>query len=145
MKSALRAVVGVVAALFVALVLVIAVELVSAVVHPLPADFDGSMEQMCRHVENYPAWVLAVAVPAWGAIALVAAWLARRIGGLVSAAIVGLLLTAAVVCNVSMLPYPIWFTIAALIAIPASSLFGGRLATARAGKEQASAGHQPVA
>jgi hypothetical protein len=47
-------------------ILVVAVELLSGIVHPLPDDFDGSIEGVREHVALYPHWVLAVAVVAWG-------------------------------------------------------------------------------
>ena len=54
MATVFRSIGAIVAGMLVAFVLVIAVELFSSVVHPLPADFDGSMEQMCEHVARYP-------------------------------------------------------------------------------------------
>ena len=107
--------------------LVIAVELFSGVVHPFPKDFGGTKEEVCRHVERYPSWVLAVVVPAWGIAGLASTWIARRIGNFASTAIVGLLLLAALVDNISMLPYPTWFKIASLLVIPAAILAGSRL------------------
>ena len=127
----LRAIAGGVAAMVVALLLVIGVELVSDVVHPVPEGFDGSEAQMCAHVANYPAWVLAVVVPIWGATALVSTWIAGRLGNLVSALVVGVLLVAAVGFNVSMLPYPLWFKWACLLVIPAACLAGGYWARRR--------------
>ncbi|MEW4529201.1 hypothetical protein [Maioricimonas sp. JC845] len=115
MVTALRIVGGVVAAIVVALVLLIAVEMFSAVVHPTPEDFDGSKEQMCLHVARYPQWVLAVVVPMWGATAFVSAWTAHRIGGRGAAIFIAVLLVAAVVFNVSMLPYVMWFK---LVMVP---------------------------
>ncbi|HEX2518177.1 MAG TPA: hypothetical protein VHK04_01370, partial [Castellaniella sp.] len=60
------------------------VELFSAVVHPLPEDFGGTTEELCRHVERYPPWVLALVVPAWAVTALVGTWTAKRMGNLCS-------------------------------------------------------------
>src|SRR5262245_19836352 len=131
MKTALRTVAAVIAGLLVAFLLVSAVELLSNVVYPVPEDFGGTMEEMCRHVENYPNWILAVAVLLWGVTALVSTWIAQRIGNVYSAAIVGLILLAALVLNVSMLPYPIWFKIANLLVIPAACIAGGRTARSR--------------
>src|SRR5579862_4514442 len=111
MKTAMRNVVGIAIALVVAFVLVVAVEMFSAVVHPFPEGFGGTMEEMCKHVERYPHWVLAAVVPMWAAAALAGAWTAGKIGSTYSAAAVGLLLFAAAVLNISMLPYPIWFKI----------------------------------
>jgi hypothetical protein len=121
----LRSIGGLFAAMAVALFLLVGVELVSAIVHPVPEGFDGSQEQLCAHVANYPAWVLAVVVPLWGATALVSTWIAGRLGNLASALVVGVLLVAAVGFNVSMLPYPLWFKVACLVMIPAACLAGG--------------------
>jgi hypothetical protein len=112
-----------------AIVLVVAVELFSAVVHPFPEDFGGTTEEMCRHVERYPHWVLALVVAAWAVAAFAGTWTAKSLGNLCSFAIVGLLLLAALVFNLSQLPYPIWFKIVNLLVIPAAILAGGRLAT----------------
>ena len=126
MKALLRTLAGLLAGLLVSFLLVVAVELFSAVVHPLPKDFGGTTEEMCRHVERYPQWVLAAVVPAWAAAAFAGTWTARRIGNLYSSATVGLLLLAGLVCNLFMLPYPTWFKVASLLAIPAAMLVGAR-------------------
>jgi hypothetical protein len=128
MKQVLRAVAGVVAGMVLAIVLLVAVELFSAVVHPTPEGFTGTQEEMCQHVERYPAWVLGVAVPMWGGVALASTWVAQKIGGVVPATIVGLLLFVGLVFNVSMLPYPIWFKVACLLVIPGAIVAGMRLA-----------------
>jgi hypothetical protein len=128
MNTALRVLAAVFAGLLVSFILVVGLELFSAVVHPLPADFGGTMEEMCRHVERYPPWVLAVVIPAWAVTALVGTWTAQRIGNLYSAAIVGLLLLTALLFNISKLPYPMWFKIANLLVIPAAIVAGHRLA-----------------
>jgi len=117
--------------MLVAFILVVAVELFSAVVHPVPPGFGGTQEEMCKHVENYPGWVLAVVVPLWAGSALGGTWIAGRLGNRGSALCVGLLLLAGVVLNISMLPYPIWFKIAILIAIPSAVVSGLHLSTRR--------------
>jgi hypothetical protein len=131
MKTALRALAAVFVGLLVSFLLVVAVELFSAAVHPLPKDFGGTSEEMCRHVERYPPWVLTVVIPAWAVAAFVGTWTARRIGNLYSAATVGLLLLASLVFNISELPYPVWFKIANLVAIPIAVLAGSRLSMRR--------------
>lgn len=137
MKNTLRTVAAIIAGLFTCVVLLIGVELFSAVVHPLPDDFAGTQAEMCEHVARYPQWVLAVVVPAWAAIALMSVWLARRIGNIFSAAIVGLLLFIALVSNLAMLPYPMWFKIANVIAIPAAIFAGVRWSRAKGVAKQA--------
>ncbi len=126
MLSVLRFVGAVVAGIAVALVLLIAVELWSTVVHPVPADFTGSMEEMCAHVANYPHWVLAVATLFWGLMAWASAWIARTIGGRHAAWVICALLLAAVVMNVAMLPYPLWFKGAAPIVVAAGAAMGSQ-------------------
>jgi hypothetical protein len=127
MKAALLVIAGIVAGMAVSFVLVVAVELFSAMVHPFPEGFGHTPEEICRHVERYPQWVLAVVVPMWAAAAFAGTWTAQKIGNVYSAAIVGLLLLAGLVLNISMLPYPIWFEIANLLAIPAACVAGSRM------------------
>jgi hypothetical protein len=126
-KATLRGLAGVVIGIVVALALVVAVELFSDMVYPLPEGFGNTKEEMCQHVERYPAWVLAAVVPFWGITALAGTWTAQKIGNFYSAVIVGLLLLAALILNISMLPYPSWFKIANLLVIPVASVAGGRL------------------
>lgn len=118
MTGILRTLGGVIAGLLVAFVLVILVELFSSIVHPLPADFGNTQEEMCLHVERYPAWVLAVATAMWAGTALAGVWTAGRVGSIAAAWIVGLLILAALTLNLSMLPYPLWFKLGCLVAIP---------------------------
>jgi hypothetical protein len=124
MKTVLRSLAAIFFGLCLAFLLLVAVEFFSAVVHPFPKDFGGTPEEMCRHVQRYPQWVLAVVVPAWAATAFVSTWIARRVGNLYSYIVVGLLLLAALVLNISMLPYPIWFKVANLLVIPAAITVG---------------------
>jgi hypothetical protein len=127
MRATLRTLAAVLIGLLVALVLVVAAELFSAVVHPLPEDFGGTTEEMCQHVQRYPNWVLAVVVPAWAVAAFVSTWTARRLGNPGSSVIVGLFLLAALGCNIFNLPYPIWFKSVNLLAIPTAIVAGSRL------------------
>jgi len=128
MKTVLRSIAAVVVGFGATFALVIAVEAFSAVVHPFPEGLEPTMEEMCRHVERYPQWILAVVVPMWAFAAFAGTWTARRIGNFTSSAIVGLLVVATLACNVSMLPYPLWFKIACLLAVPAAALAGSRRA-----------------
>jgi hypothetical protein len=126
MATGLRTLAAIIAGMIVALVFVVAVELFSAVVHPVPPDFGGTMEEMCQHLSRYPHWVLALVVLAWGATAFVSTWTAARIGNRGSAVLTGLLLLAAVVFNISQLPYPNWFKIVILLVIPTAIVLGSR-------------------
>lgn len=129
MGSVLRSLSAIAAGLVFAFALVVAVELFSAVVHPFPEDFTGSQEEVCQHVERYPAWVLAVAAAAWAGLSLVSTWTAARLGYWWCGLAVGLLLVAALILNLSMLPYPIWFKAGTLIAIPVAVAGGITLAS----------------
>ncbi len=127
--------VGMVVGTAVAFALVVAVELLSAVVHPFPEDFGGTQEEVCAHVERYPTWVLAAVIPIWGFTAYVGTWTARRIGGIAAGLIVALLLMASLIVNLSMLPYPIWFKAGTSIGcIVAIGLAMGRFARRPADK-----------
>lgn len=126
MKAGIYFVVAVIAGLAAAFVLIVAVEGFSSVVHPFPAEFKGTNDEVCRHVENYPAWILAVVVPMWAGTAFTGSWVAQRIGGVYASGMIAVSLLAGLILNISMLPYPAWFEAACLIAVPASSLVAMR-------------------
>ena len=127
MNSILRTIVSVGVGLITAFLLLILVEAFSAVVHPVPEGFSHTPEEMCRHIENYPPWVLAAVVPMWGGTGFLSVWLTGKIGNLSSVVIVSALLLAAVVANIIMLPYPSWFSIASpLVALFAMASAGRR-------------------
>lgn len=126
-----RAIIGIVAGLAVAFLLVIAVELFSAIVHPFPEGFQGTEEEICAHVEKYPAWVLAAVVPMWALVVFSSVWVTRKIGGFVASLLVGTLLLVAVGLNQWMLPYPIWFEVANFVALPLAMLGAIRVFYAR--------------
>lgn len=132
MVTILRSVGAVAGGIAVALVLVVAVEVFSGIVHPFPEDFEGTHEEIVRHVELYPAWVLAVALVAWGFTALAGVWTAGRLGNRGTAAFLGLLLLSALILNIVQLPYPIWFEVASVIAIAAAAVYGHRLSNRHA-------------
>lgn len=136
MKTALRTVAGLLAGLALAFLLVVAVEMFSAVVHPVPEDFGGTTGEMCQHVERYTQWVLAIVVPMWAFTAFAGVWIAQKVGNVYSAAIVGLLIPASLVLNLSMLPYPIWFKIAILLAVAAAMLIAIRSSRPKTGASQ---------
>lgn len=91
--------------------LLIVVEMYSAVVHPFPEGGDESVESICKHVEQYPGWVLATVIPMWGAIAYLGTWISIKLGNWVSGYAMGALLIGALMLNMVMLPYPVWFKI----------------------------------
>ena len=131
MTTVFRAASAIVAGMLLAFILVVAVEVFSAVVHPVSPDFGGTMDEMCKHVERYPHWVLAVVVPAWAGTAFASTWIAGRLGNRGCALVVGLLLLTALIFNISQLPYPSWFKVASLIVIPCAIVSGLYLSSRR--------------
>ena len=115
--TVLRTFAAVIAGLVVCILLLVAVEAFSAVVHPFPADTQQTHEAICRHVEHYPTWVLAVCNPLWGFAAVASTWTAQKIGNVYSYAIVGVLVFIALAGNLVMLPYPLWFRIVMMLVI----------------------------
>jgi hypothetical protein len=65
MSTILRSIGAILAAIAVAIALLVAVELYSAVVHPTPPGFGGTHEEICAHVARYPICVLATALTMW--------------------------------------------------------------------------------
>lgn len=118
MMQVLRAITGIVVGMMVLIILLIAVEFYSSIVHPVPSNFGNTPAEMCEHVARYPAWVLASVVPLWAIASLASGWTALRLGNRFSFATVSFLIVAGLVMNVSMLPYPMWFKIAILMVIP---------------------------
>ena len=132
LKASLRTIAGTFVGLIVLFILLIGVEVLSALVHPFPKDFGGTMEETCRHVERYPAWVLVAVVPMWAATALASTWVARRIGSRYAAGILGLVVLSGLIFNVTKLPYPIWFKVGIMLAVPGAIVVGGRDSRRRA-------------
>lgn len=118
MKSLLCTLLGLSAGIALALVLVIIVELLSAVVHPVPPGFTGTMDEMCQHVTRYPHWVLGAVVIMWCATGYISTWVAAKIGNRPAGIAVALLLMFALVFNIISLPYTVWFKVVMLASFP---------------------------
>jgi hypothetical protein len=124
MRTALRTILAVVGGMALAFVLVIAVELFSAVVHPVPPGFTGTMDEMCEHVARYPHWILGVVVFAWSATAFASTWVATRLGNRFAGVAVIIILSFAIAFNVSKLPYAEWFKVVMLGFFPVACHLG---------------------
>lgn len=127
-----RNLVAIVLGLIAGFVFVIATEAFSAVAHPFPPDADPNDFETClAHVARYPAWVLACVVPFWALASFASVGTATLIGtsrNPVNGIVVGTLLFAAAAFNLAMLPYPIWFKVSIVLALPLSGFWGFRLA-----------------
>ena len=122
-----RAALAIIAAVATAIALLVAVEAFGAAVHPFPAGFGGTHDEVCAHVARYPAWVLAAVIPMWGGAAMLTSWVARRVGrGRIAPGVAGGLLVAALGFNLAMLPYPWWFRAGAFVAVAGGAWLGGR-------------------
>ena len=128
MKRAFVAIGSLLAGWIAVFVLLIGVEFFSSIVHPFPPEFGGTPEEVCRHVERYPGWVLALVVPMWGGTAFAGSWIAGRWGNRFTSSLTALLLVFGVVVNVVMLPYPIWFQFLQPAAVVAAAAWAVRLA-----------------
>jgi len=124
MLTALRTFLAVVAGLALAFVLLVAVELFSAVVHPFPSGFQGTMDEMCQHVARYPHWVLGIVVLMWSALTFASVWVATRIAHRGAGITVTVILGLAIVFNIAMLPYTLWFKIVMLACFALSCYLG---------------------
>lgn len=129
-NSIARSIGSVALALIVAFALVVAVEGLSALLHPWPEDFAGIPEEVMAQVATYPTWVLAfLAGAGWGSTMLISTFLATRFGANRHPAHgygVGLFLLAMVIFNMSMLPYPNWLWVLNLLVLPTAAYFGTR-------------------
>lgn len=134
-KIILRNAASILISLIVAILLLAAVEWIGAILHPFPADFAQTREEVAAHVANYPAWILAVlGGVGWGTTMFVSSWLATRLSNNRNIAIgigAGVLLLAGAIFNMAMLPYPIWYWVLELILLPLGIYFGSKLASAQ--------------
>ena len=123
----MRSIGAIIAGLIVAMVLIIAVEFVTIFFHPFPDGADTTDHEVVEaHVEQFPHWVLAIAVVGWGVTTFVSAWTATRLGAARHPAhgiALGSLLLVAAAFNMFMLPYPVWFELANLLILPLA-IFG---------------------
>lgn len=126
-----RSTLAILLSVVIAFILFVAVEAVSAVLHPWPDDFSGSFEEIARQVESYPLWVLALlGGVGYGATMFVCTLVATRLGSKRNAWHgygVGVFLFAMVVFNMTQLPYPVWFWAIMFTVLPVAGYFGTTL------------------
>jgi hypothetical protein len=131
-KAIIWSTVAISASLITAFAMLAVIEGISEVYHPSPPGMDpNDMEACMTHVANYPQWLLAAFAPAWGFTAFVSVWLATRLGAFRHVAhgiAIGTLLFIGAIANMLMLPYPLWFELVNLVAIPLGIWLGIRLA-----------------
>ena len=140
-KSTLWSVLAVAVSLAAAFAFVVAIEVGSAAVHPLPPGLDLHDKESCTaFFANYPQWLLGVGALGWGLTAFTSTWLATRLGAyrhFAHGVAMGALLLLAAIANMLMLPYPIWFELAILVILPLGIFLGTWLAIAPKGNSTA--------
>jgi hypothetical protein len=92
-------------------------------------------EAMRALMANVPAGAMVVVLVGWAVGAFVGGWVAQRLGrgdAGRTGVILGLLLTAAGVANNLMIPPPLWFWVAGMLALLPGAWLGARSAAPRA-------------
>jgi len=123
----LRTVLGIVAGVVLAFVVLMGLEMAGHAAMPPPAGLDPTNpEDLKRMVASSPMAAKAWVVFAWFAATVAGGWLARRLSrtGWAGWAIAGLI-AAGGVANILMIPHPLWMQIAAV----AAPLLGGWVVT----------------
>ena len=116
--------------IIVAITLLAGIEWIGVILHPFPADFAGTREEVMQHVANYPAFGLFVGGIGWAITIFTATWLATRLSSNRRPAFgigIGLVLLSGAIFNMTMLPYPLWYWILCLITLPSGIYIGVRL------------------
>ena len=125
-----RTILGLVAAVLVAVGLVFVLEMAGHMMFPPPADLNvRDPAQMATMIERLPIGAVLAVLVAWtlGAFGggFVAAMVARR-GAWPAWVVAGLLLVFSAMTMV-MIPHPTWFMVAAVVLIAAAGWLAGRL------------------
>lgn len=128
MSPALRLVVGCLAGILAAMLLIAGIQTVGHQIFPPPEGLaDASGDQLAALIAAIPfeAWIPVLVSYLLGAEAgaAIAGLISRRPG--LTAAIVGAVLLGATAANLTLLPHPTWFAIASVVAVVAGSVGGG--------------------
>ena len=119
-----------------AFVLVAVVQKLGHLIYPPPADLSlAEPERWKAYVAGLPPGPFLFVLAAWAVGTLGGGWVATLIARekpLVFALIVGAVVMIASIAQLVAIPHPLWFTIAAIILIPAAAYAAARLAPAPA-------------
>lgn len=130
----IRTILGAVAGLVMAWVVITLAQLLSASLHrPTPADLQ-TPESLAAFIAAAPLLAMICVVAGYGVAALVGGWTAARIGRThprVAALTVGVLVLAGVIANYAMIPHPPWMVVAGLLLPLPAAWLGARLASPR--------------
>ena len=130
----IKSVVAVILSVVAAVLMFMAIEGISSILHPWPEDFAGTFEEISHQVETYPAWVLALlGGVGYGATMLVCSSIATRVGHNRSpwhGYGVSAILFSAIVFNMTQLPYPSWFWVLMFAILPPAAYWGTKFGSA---------------
>lgn len=125
----MRSILAVLLGLVVGFLVVVAIELVSHRLYPLPAGIDPSdAEALAAAVAQMPLGAFLLLLAAWLGGTLLGSWIASRVGrGYVPGIVVGALFLIAGIANLLMIPHPVWFWAAAVVVFIVATFLGTRL------------------
>lgn len=122
-----RAVVAVVGGIVAAFVVVMAIELVSSTIYPIPS---GDVRAMGEAIANLPAGAFALVLAAWAAGVFLGVWIATRFArSWVAGVLVAVLFLGACIANLMTLPHPVWFSATGIVLVVVSAAVALRLGT----------------
>lgn len=132
MNQAARSFLAAFTGIIVAVAVVWGVEALGHVVYAPPADLDfNDADAMRAYIQTLPPGAFAFVLGGWLLGTLVGGWIAGRVAKrrhLLFAGIVGAVILLAAAVNLWMIPHPAWFSIAAVLGIPAMAWLASRLA-----------------
>jgi len=123
-----RSILGALAGILVAIVIVFAVEAIGHQVYPPPPGIDLRDPEALRTImQHLPMGGLLVVLAGWMLAAGIGAWTALRIsraGAPRPGVVVGAFLVAATIYNFWTIPHPVWFMIVAILGMIAATWVG---------------------
>lgn len=130
MNPILRGILGALAGLVVAFVVVSAIQVVSFVLYPPPADLDFSNHEAVKaHIATMPNTAFFLVLASWLAGPLAGTFVASLISRqrLVMAIIVGALFCLSSVYNLNAIPHPDWMWLPGVLAGPVGAIVGAAI------------------
>ncbi len=121
---------GILAGLMVAMLLVMAADLLSTAIHPPPAGFDyRDPAQVRAHAATVPLASLIVLLVGYNLAAFVGGWVASRAGKGAERvhASVGIVVLLGTLFNLTIIPHPLWFAMTAVLSLIATTTAGALL------------------
>lgn len=130
-----RTILGILAGLVVAWLTMSVCEFASLFLHRPPPGLDlRDPQALAAHIAAAPLSAMLVVLAGWALAAFLGGWVAARIARhrRVAAILIGALVLAGVIANSTMIPHPLWMTIAGLVLPLPLAWLAARMATPRA-------------